>query len=172
MKTASLVLALVLLFELPASAEYAAAIQACSQDAITVCSGNQSDQNRFSECVKLHFPDLSERCKASLVRIATVLKACATDIQEQCHLIKPGAGRIFLCVKQHFSALSEPCKEAIGKQLSSNKFTQSRQSNLQAETPPPADNECEITCMSCGGPLSSRACLLFGRFIGGTYTGH
>jgi hypothetical protein len=106
---------LVLLFEIPASAEYAAAIQACSQDAITVCSGNQSDQNRFSECVKLHFPDLSERCKASLVRIATVLKACATDIQEQCHVIKPGAGRIFLCVKQHFSALSEPCKEAIGK---------------------------------------------------------
>src|SRR5215471_10096930 len=42
------------------------------------------------------------------------------------------------------------------KQLSSNKFTQSRQSNLQAETPPPADNECEITCMSCGGPLPGR----------------
>jgi hypothetical protein len=81
----------------------------------TLCPGNQSGQNRFDECVKLHFSDLSESCKASLVRIATVLKACATDIQEQCHLIKPGAGRIFLCVKQHFSALSEPCKEAIGK---------------------------------------------------------
>ena len=85
----------------------------CSRDVTTVCEGSQSEQNRFNECVKLRFPDLSESCKASLVRIATVLKACAADIQEQCHLIKPGAGRVFLCVKQHFSALSAPCKEAI-----------------------------------------------------------
>jgi hypothetical protein len=90
-------------------------IHACSRDAATICAGSQSGQNRFNECVKLHFSDLSESCKASLVRITTVLKACAADIQEQCHLIKPGAGRIFLCVKQHFSALGDPCKEAIGK---------------------------------------------------------
>jgi hypothetical protein len=113
MKTSSLALAFVLLLELPASAQYAAVIQACSQDVTTVCG--QSGQNQFSECVKLHFPDLSERCKASLARIATVLKACATDIQAQCHLIKPGAGRVFLCVKRHFSALGESCKEAIGQ---------------------------------------------------------
>ena len=98
MKTSSLVLAFVLLMQLPASAQYAAAIQACSEDVITVCPGSQSGENRFSECMKLHFPELSERCKASLVRIATVLKACETDIQERCHLIKPGAGRVFLCV--------------------------------------------------------------------------
>jgi len=115
MKTSSLVLALVLLIALPASAQYAAVIHACSRDMTTLCPGNQSGQNRFDECVKLRFPDLSESCKASLVRIATVLKACAADIQEQCHSIKPGAGRVFLCVKRHFPALSEPCKEAIGK---------------------------------------------------------
>src|SRR6516164_1255745 len=113
MKTLSLVLALALLIALPASAQYAAVIHACSRDVTTVCAGNQSEQNRFSECVKLHFPDLSESCKASLVRIATVLKACALDIQEQCHLIKPGSGRVLLCVRRRFSALSDPCKEAI-----------------------------------------------------------
>ena len=115
MKTSSLVLSLVLLIALPASAQYAAVIHACSRDVTTVCEDSQSQQNRFNECVKLHFPDLSEGCKASLVRVATVLKACATDIQEQCHLTKPGAGRAFLCVKQHFSALSAPCKEAIAR---------------------------------------------------------
>ena len=111
MKMACLALVFALAIELPASAQYAAVIQACSQDVTTVCS--QSGQNRFNECVKSHFPELSERCKASLVRIATTLKACAIDIQEHCHLIKPGAGRVFLCVKRHFSALSDPCKEAI-----------------------------------------------------------
>jgi hypothetical protein len=115
MKTLSSVLALVLLIALPASAQYAAVIHSCSRDVTTVCEGSQSGQNRFDECVKQHFPDLSESCKASLARIATVLKACAPDVQEQCQSIKPGAGRVFLCVKQHFSALSAPCKEAIGK---------------------------------------------------------
>jgi hypothetical protein len=101
MKRSSLALALVLLIALPASAQYTAAIQACSRDVMTVCAGNQSGQNRFSECVNLYFPDLSDRCKASLVRIATVLKVCANAIQEQCHSTKSGAGRMFLCVKQH-----------------------------------------------------------------------
>ena len=77
MKTSSLILVLVLLIALPASAQYATVIQACSQDVTTVCPDSQSGQNRFGECVELHFPDLSERCQASLVRIATVLKACA-----------------------------------------------------------------------------------------------
>ena len=115
MKKVSLALALLPLIALPASAQYAAVIHACSRDVTTVCEGSPSEQNRFNECVKLRFPDLSESCKASLVRIATVLKACAADIREQYHSIKPGAGRVFLCVKQHFSALSEPCKEAISK---------------------------------------------------------
>ena len=90
MKKVSLALALLPLIALPASAQYAAVIHACSRDVTTVCEGSPSGENRFNECVKLHFPDLSESCKASLVRIATVLKACTTDIQEQCHLIKPG----------------------------------------------------------------------------------
>ena len=115
MKTSFLTLALVLLIALPAFAQYAAVIHACSRDMTTVCEDGQSEQNRFDECVKLHFSDLSESCKASLARIATVVEACAADIREQCHSIKPGAGRVFLCVKRHFPALSEPCKEAIGK---------------------------------------------------------
>ena len=104
MKTSSLILVLFLLIPLPASAQYAAVIHACSRDMTTVCEDGQSEQNRFDECVKLRFPDLSESCKASLVRIATVLKACAADIQEQCHSIKPGAGRVFLRQAAFFCA--------------------------------------------------------------------
>ena len=69
----------------------------------------------LTECVKTHFDNFSEPCKAALVRIAVVREACGADIREHCPAVKPGAGRIFLCVKQHFSALSEPCKEAISK---------------------------------------------------------
>ena len=67
------------------------------------------------ECVKAHFQDFTEPCKAELVRIAAVREACGTDIHERCPAIKPTAGRILLCVKKHFAILSEPCKEAIGR---------------------------------------------------------
>jgi hypothetical protein len=67
------------------------------------------------ECVKAHFQDFTEPCKAALTRIGAVRESCGADIHEQCPDIKPSAGRILLCVKQHFAALSEPCKEAIGR---------------------------------------------------------
>ena len=67
------------------------------------------------ECVKAHFQDFTEPCKAALVRIAAVLESCGMDIHEQCPGIEPSAGRILLCVKEHFAALSEPCKEEIAR---------------------------------------------------------
>ena len=67
------------------------------------------------ECVKAHFQEFTEPCKAALVRISAVRESCEGDIHEKCPATKPGAGRILLCVKKHFAALSEPCKEAIGR---------------------------------------------------------
>ena len=95
--------------------QYVSVIQACTGDFMKFCAAGQHEGGSPTECVKAHFEDFTEHCKAALVRIATVHDACGTDIQKQCPTTKPGAGRIFLCVKQHFSALSEPCKEAIGK---------------------------------------------------------
>jgi hypothetical protein len=67
------------------------------------------------ECVKAHFQDFTEPCKAALMSIAGVRESCGMDIREQCPDMEPGAGRILLCVKEHFAALSESCKEAIGR---------------------------------------------------------
>jgi len=94
-------------------AQYVSIIHACTQDVMKSCAhGQQADP--LAECVKVHFEDFSEPCKAALVSIVAVRDACGADIQKQCPTIKPGAGRILLCVKQHFAALSEPCKDAIG----------------------------------------------------------
>ena len=93
--------------------QYASVIHACTQDVMKSCAhGQQADP--LAECVKLHFEDFSEPCKAALVSIVAVRDACGAAIQKQCPAIKPGAGRILLCVKQHFAALSESCKDAIG----------------------------------------------------------
>ena len=95
--------------------QYVSVIQACTGDVMKFCAAGQHEAGSLAECVKAHFEDFTEHCKAALVRIAAVHDACGTDIQKQCPTTKPGAGRIFFCVQQHFSALSEPCKEALGK---------------------------------------------------------
>jgi hypothetical protein len=105
----------VLLSVSPAFGQYATVIQACSRDVTVACAPAQPGRGPLMECVKAHFQDFTEPCKAALVRIAAVREACGTDIHERCPAIKPTAGRILLCVKKHFAILSEPCKEAIGR---------------------------------------------------------
>ena len=106
--------AFALLTTSPSFGQYVPAIQACNRDLMKFCAGGQQGTDPLAECVKMHFEDFNESCKAALVRIAAVRDACRADVQKQCATLKPGAGRILLCVKQHFAALSEPCKDAIG----------------------------------------------------------
>ena len=116
MRRTCLILAVfVLAWPASASAQYVAAIQACSRDAVRLCNDAASDGDRLAECAKAHFQDFSEPCRSALVAIAGVRSACRTDIGERCPGLKLGAGRLLLCVKEHFSALSEPCKNEIGQ---------------------------------------------------------
>ena len=94
--------------------QYVSVIQACTGDVMKFCAAGQQGADPLAECVKAHFDNFSQPCKAALVKIASVREACGADIQKHCPTVKPGAGRILLCVKQRFGALSEPCKEAIG----------------------------------------------------------
>jgi hypothetical protein len=105
----------VLLSVSPALGQYVAVIEACSRDVTVSCAPAQPGRGPLMECVKAHFQDFTEPCKAALVSIAGVRDSCGMDIREQCPAIEPGAGRILLCVKEHFAALSESCKEAIGR---------------------------------------------------------
>jgi hypothetical protein len=99
----------------PAFGQYVRVIQSCSRDVTKSCAPAPLGRDSLMECVKAHFTDFTEPCKAALLRISVVRESCDADINEQCPAIKPGAGRILLCVKKHFAALSEPCKEAIGR---------------------------------------------------------
>jgi hypothetical protein len=98
----------------PAFGQYVAVIQACSRDTLKFCHPAQPEGGQLTECIKGHFQDLSEPCKAALARVTEVRKACGDDIQQQCPAVKPSAGRVVLCVKRHFASLSDPCKDAIG----------------------------------------------------------
>ena len=106
---------LVLVSVTPALGQYLMVIEACSKDVSNSCGPAQPSRGPLMECVKVHFQEFTEPCKAALVRIAVVRESCGGDIHEKCPATKPGAGRILLCVKKHFAALSEPCKEAIGR---------------------------------------------------------
>jgi len=105
---------LVLVSVTPAFGQYVLVIEACSKDVSNSCGPAQPGRGPLMECVKAHFQEFTEPCKAALVRIAAVRESCEGDIHEKCPATKPGAGRILLCVKKHFAALSEPCKQAIG----------------------------------------------------------
>ena len=106
---------LVLVSVTPALGQYLMVIEACSKEVSNSCGPAQPSRGPLMECVKVHFQEFTEPCKAALVRIAVVRESCGGDIHEKCPATKPGAGRILLCVKKHFAALSEPCKEAIGR---------------------------------------------------------
>jgi hypothetical protein len=94
--------------------QYVSVIQSCTRDVVKLCAAGHQGAGPLAECVKAHFDNFSQPCKAALVKIAAVREACGADIEKHCPAVKPGAGRILLCVKQHFDAMSEQCKEAIG----------------------------------------------------------
>jgi hypothetical protein len=99
----------------PTFAQYVSVIEACIRDVKHFCALASSGARPLVECVRMHFQDFTEPCKAALVRIPVVLKSCGADIRKQCPAIRPGAGRVLICIKRHFAALSQPCKEAIGR---------------------------------------------------------
>jgi transposase len=71
---------------------------------------------RLTECIKAHFQDFTEPCKAALVRVTPMRESCGADIQEQCPAIKPGAGRILLCVRRRFAPLCEAKMRSVVQQ--------------------------------------------------------
>jgi hypothetical protein len=89
--TSSLVLAAMLL--LPSSMASAAEVTgACLKDAKAQCPGVQTGGGQIKDCLKTHLKDLSDDCKAVLLK-AVNAKACAADVKQFCADTKPGEGR-------------------------------------------------------------------------------
>ena len=107
--TSSLVLAAILV--LPTSMTSAKVTGACLKDAKAQCAGVQPGGGKIRECLKTHIKDLSDDCKAVLLKAVNV-KACADDAKKHC-AGHAGRGALEACMKSHVADLSDACKVAL-----------------------------------------------------------
>ena len=109
--TSSLVLAAMLL--LPSSMASSVEVTgACLKDAKAQRPGVQAGGGQIKDCLKTHLADLSDDCKAVLLKVVNA-KACAADVKQFCADIKPGEGRVEACMKAHVADVSDACKVAM-----------------------------------------------------------
>ena len=109
--TSSLFLAAMLL--LPSSMASSAELTgACLKDAKAQCPGVTPGGGKIRDCLKTHIKDLSDDCKAVLLKAVNV-KACAGDVKQFCADTQPGGGAIEACMKAHVADVSDACKVAM-----------------------------------------------------------
>ena len=109
--TSSLFLAAMLL--LPSSMASSVEVTgACLKDAKAQCPGVQAGGGEIKDCLKTHIKDLSDDCKAVLLKAVNV-KACAADVKQFCADTKAGEGRLEACMKAHVHEVSDACKVAM-----------------------------------------------------------
>ena len=85
---------------------------ACLKDAKAQCPGVQAGGGEIKDCLKTHIKDLSDDCKAVLLKAVNV-KACAADVKQFCADTKAGEGRLEACMKAHVHEVSDACKVAM-----------------------------------------------------------
>ena len=109
--TSSLVLTAMLL--LPSSMASSAEVTgACLKDAKAQCPGVKAGGGEIKDCLKTHIKDLSDDCKAVLLKVVNA-KACAADAKQFCADVQPGEGRLEACMKAHVHEVSDACKVAM-----------------------------------------------------------
>ena len=117
--TSSLFLAAMLL--LPSSMASSAEVTgACLKDAKAQCPGVQAGGGHIKDCLKTHLKDLSDDCKAVLLKVVNA-KACADDVKKYCADTKPGEGRVEACMKAHVADVSDACKVAMANHAAGKK---------------------------------------------------
>ena len=85
---------------------------ACLKDAKAQCPGVQAGGGEIKDCLKTHIKDLSDDCKAVLLKVVNA-KACAADAKQFCADVTPGEGRLEACMKAHVHEVSDACKVAM-----------------------------------------------------------
>ncbi|MGB9043906.1 MAG: cysteine rich repeat-containing protein, partial [Pseudolabrys sp.] len=66
---------------------------ACLKDAKAQCPGVQPGGGQIKDCLKTHIKDLSDDCKAVLLKVANA-KACADDAKQFCADTQAGGGAL------------------------------------------------------------------------------
>ena len=108
--TSSLFVAAMLL--LPSSMASSAEVTgACLKDAKAQCPGVEAGGGQIKDCLKTHIKDLSDDCKAVLLKVANA-KACADDAKKYC-AGQVGGGALETCMKAHVHEVSDACKVAM-----------------------------------------------------------
>jgi cysteine rich repeat protein len=97
---------------LPSMASSVEVTGACLKDAKAQCPGVQAGGGEIKDCLKTHIKDLSDDCKAVLLKVINA-KACADDAKKYCADIQPGEGRLEACMKTHVHEVSDACKIAM-----------------------------------------------------------
>jgi Cysteine rich repeat len=85
---------------------------ACLKDAKAQCPGVTPGGGKIRDCLKTHIQDLSDDCKAVLVK-AVNAKACADDAKKYCADTQAGGGALEACMKSHVADVSDACKVAM-----------------------------------------------------------
>jgi len=108
------------MFLLPSSMASSAELTgACLKDAKSLCAGVTPGGGKIKDCLKTHIKDLSDDCKAVLLKAVNV-KACAADVKQFCADTKPGEGRVEACMKAHIADVSDACKVALANAAAGN----------------------------------------------------
>jgi hypothetical protein len=105
---------------LPTSMTSAKVTGACLKDAKALCPGVQPGGGQIKDCLKTHIKDLSDDCKAVLLKVVNA-KACAADVKQFCADTKAGGGRIEACMKSHIADVSDACKVAMANHAAGKK---------------------------------------------------
>ena len=84
---------------------------ACETDIKKACANVAPGEGRISACMKQHFTEVSEACKARLAGVIAAAKTCRSDVQMQCGGEK-GRVRRIACIKDAFGKLGDDCKAA------------------------------------------------------------
>ena len=104
---------LVAMLLLPSSMASSAEVTgACLKDAKAQCPGVLAGGGQIKDCLKTHIKDLSDDCKAVLLKVVNA-KACAADAKQFCADVTPGEGRLEACMKAHVHEVSDACKVAM-----------------------------------------------------------
>jgi hypothetical protein len=85
----------------------------CAADIRSQCAGVKPGRGRIRACVKEHFKDLSDKCRARLAEFAAARQACTADVKKNCADVKPGRGQIAACIRPLIVNVSDSCKEAL-----------------------------------------------------------
>ena len=115
LKTFFAIGAVALLSTTYAMAQQGAIISECAADIRAACGDVPPGGGAIRSCLNSHLADLTEPCRAVLLRAATVANECRGDVRAMCGDVQPGGGRIEACLRSHLTELSPGCVDVMAR---------------------------------------------------------